>query len=167
MDDRDIRELSDIFHGTLSLDDPSKEDESKRSLRLDSSHYRLDPKQESIAPPKPASPPPTASTNTTTTTTTVPTTTTLTTATVSTTQLTQAAANISTMATPIKILPTTASVRSYSGAETDYSAREFIEQCESVMRNASVTEPGVKIAFVESNLQPGSMACKLMQSSMF
>ncbi len=67
----------------------------------------------------------------------------------------------------IKILPTTASVRPFSGADTDYSAREFIGQCEAVMRNASVTEPGDKIAFVKSNLQLGSMACKLMQSSMF
>ncbi len=71
------------------------------------------------------------------------------------------------MATPIKILPTTANVRSYSGAEADYSAREFIGQCEAVMQNASVTEPSDKIAFVKSNLQPGYMACKLMQSSMF
>ncbi len=35
------------------------------------------------------------------------------------------------------------------------------------MRNASVTEPGDKIAFVKSNLQPRSMTFKLMQSSMF
>ncbi len=81
--------------------------------------------------------------------------------------MTQASATISTMATPIKILPTTASVRSYSGAQADYSAREFIGQCEAVMRNASVTKLGDKIVFFKSNLQPGSMACKLMQSSMF
>ncbi len=127
MDDKDVKELLDIFYGTLSLDEKHEEHESKRFLTSGSSHYRLDPKP----------------------------TTTLTSTAVSTTQMTQVFANISTIATLIKILPTTASVRSYSGAETDYSAREFIGQCEAVMQNASVIEPGNKITFVKSNLQPG------------
>ncbi len=152
-----MKELSDIFQETLSLDTNPKGAESIRVLRSGSSHHRLEIKQESINPPPPHPPP--TSTN--------PATATLTTTAVTTTQMTQPSPSISTMATPIKILPTTASVRPYSGAESDYSAREFIGQCEAVMRNASVTEPGDKIAFVKCNLQPGSMACKLMQSSMF
>ncbi len=53
----------------------------------------------------------------------------------------------------IKLLPTSASVRAFSGTDVDYSAREFIRQCEDVMTNSFVTDNGDEIAFVLSRLQ--------------
>ncbi len=177
MADSDVKQLSDIFQEILTLDEPEQADDPQRYLRSSTAHARLAPSHETQTKPEPPSPPrrspltqlttvPTTAFTTVPTTalTTVPTTA-LTT--VTTNSLTSVPVPHSTMAPPIKILPTTASVRPFSGADLDYSAREFIGQCEAVMRNASVTEPGDKIAFVKSNLQPGSMACKLIQSSMF
>ncbi len=67
----------------------------------------------------------------------------------------------------VKLIPTTASVRAFSGSDADYSAREFIRLCEDVMTNSYVTENADKIAFIRSRLQPGSHACSLMQASAF
>ncbi len=67
----------------------------------------------------------------------------------------------------IKLLPTSASVRAFSGTDADYSARDFIRQCNDVITNSFVTANGDKIAFVRSRLQPGSRACCLMQASAF
>ncbi len=50
----------------------------------------------------------------------------------------------------IKLLPTSVSVRAFSGTDADYSARNFIRQCEDVMTNSFVTDDGDKIAFVRS-----------------
>ncbi len=66
----------------------------------------------------------------------------------------------------IKLLPTSASVRAGLGIEVDYSAREFIRQCEDVISNSFVTDDEDIIAFVRSRLQPGSRACNLMQASL-
>jgi len=68
---------------------------------------------------------------------------------------------------PIKLLPTSASIREFSGTEPGFSAREYINLCEDVMGNSCVTEPGDKISFVRSRLQPGSRASNLMQASSF
>ncbi len=43
--------------------------------------------------------------------------------------------NPSMAATTIKLLPTSAAVRLFSGNQSDYSARQFILQCEAVMNN--------------------------------
>ncbi|XP_050711731.1 uncharacterized protein LOC126995877 [Eriocheir sinensis] len=73
-----------------------------------------------------------------------------------------------TMATnTIKLLPTTASVRAFAGNEPDYSARDFILQCEDVMNNSFVSEPGDKISFIRSRLKPGSEASAVMFTSTF
>jgi len=68
---------------------------------------------------------------------------------------------------PIKVLPTTATVREFTGTDSDYSAREFINLCEDVMANAFITEGSDKISFVRSKLQQGSRAALLMQASAF
>ncbi len=41
---------------------------------------------------------------------------------------------------PIKILPPTASIRSFSGTDNDLSAREFIVLCEDVINGSFTTE---------------------------
>ena len=71
------------------------------------------------------------------------------------------------MAVPIKIIPTTANVVAFTGTDSEYTARKFIAQCEDVMNNSYITEPGDKISFVRSKLQPGSQAHYLMESSTF
>ncbi len=43
--------------------------------------------------------------------------------------------NPSMASTAIKLLPTSAAVRLFSGNQSDYSARQFILQCEDVMNN--------------------------------
>lgn len=55
----------------------------------------------------------------------------------------------------------------FSGTEDDYTARDFILQCEDVMNYSFVSDPGDKISFVRSRLQPGSRASALMQASAF
>ena len=75
------------------------------------------------------------------------------------TTVTMASSNTNPQATrPIKLLPTSASIREFSGTDSNYSAREYIELCEMVMRNSSITEDGDKIAFIRARLQPGSLA---------
>jgi len=68
---------------------------------------------------------------------------------------------------PIKVLPTTATVREFNGTDSDYTAREFINLCEDVMANAFITEESDKISFIRSKLQQGSRAALLMQASAF
>lgn len=68
---------------------------------------------------------------------------------------------------PVKLMFASASVGAFSGTDADYSARDFILQCEDVMNNFSVTDDGHKIAFVRSHLQSGSRASHLMQASAF
>lgn len=70
-------------------------------------------------------------------------------------------------AKPIKLLPTSAAVREFTGTDSDYSAREYVELCEMVMRNAGITEEGDKIAFLRGHLQAGSLASHQMQASAF
>ena len=59
---------------------------------------------------------------------------------------------------PIKVLPTVAEVRAFSGTDSEYSAGEYIAQCEDVMTNSYVTDSADKISFLRSRLQPGSRA---------
>ena len=67
---------------------------------------------------------------------------------------------------PIKVMPSGASVREFSHEEgDDYSARDFIQLCENVMRNCSISEPADKIAFVQSRIKYGSDASQLMRVS--
>ncbi len=56
--------------------------------------------------------------------------------------------NLSMASTAIKLLPTLAAVRLFSGNQSDYSARQFILQCEDVMNNSFVSDPGDMISFV-------------------
>ena len=66
-----------------------------------------------------------------------------------------------------KLLPTSASIREFSGAEPDYTAREYISLCEDVMHNSDVKDEGDKIPFVRSRLQPSSTASPMMQGTCF
>ncbi len=68
---------------------------------------------------------------------------------------------------PIRIIPSHTSIRQFSGSETDYTARQFLDLCESAIINSSITEYHDKIAFIRSRLMPGSRALNLMQSSAF
>ena len=68
---------------------------------------------------------------------------------------------------PIKVLPTVAEVRAFSGTDSEYSAGEYIAQCEDVMTNSYVTDSVDKISFLRSRLQPGSRAAQLMRASAF
>ncbi|RUM27773.1 MAG: hypothetical protein DSY32_05095 [Aquifex sp.] len=69
--------------------------------------------------------------------------------------------------TPIKILPTSASVRQFSGTESDYSAQEFITLCEDVIQGSNVVTDQDKIAFIRSRLVTGSRAAGIMRGSAF
>ncbi len=69
--------------------------------------------------------------------------------------------------TPIKVIPTHISIREYSGSDHDYSARQFLDLCESAIQNSAITEGPDKIAFIRSRLKKGSRVLLLMQSSAF
>jgi len=75
--------------------------------------------------------------------------------------------NSMTSPSPIKILPTSTSVRQFSGTETDYSAQEFITLCEDVIQGSNVVTDQEVIAFVRSRLVLGSRALNMMLSSAF
>ncbi len=64
-------------------------------------------------------------------------------------------------------IPTHISIRQFAGSETDYTARRFLDLCESAIINSSITEYHDKIAFIWSRLLPGSRALNLMQSLAF
>ncbi len=81
-------------------------DDDLRSLRSGTSHLRVDP------PPPPATP-----------------------ALHEHSQGNSVATNPSMASTAIKLLPTSAAVRLFSGNQSDYSARQFILQCKDVMNN--------------------------------
>ncbi len=68
---------------------------------------------------------------------------------------------------PIRIIPSHTSIRQFSGSETDYTARQFLDLCELAIISSSITEDHDKIAFIRSCLMPGSRALNLMQSSAF
>ncbi len=68
---------------------------------------------------------------------------------------------------PIRIIPSHTSIRQFSGSETEYTARQFLDLCESAIINSSITEDHDKIAFIRSRLMSGSRALNLMQSSAF
>ena len=68
---------------------------------------------------------------------------------------------------PLKILPTEASVRRYSGEDEGYTARTYLKTCEDVMRNAGTTAPAEKIAFVRSRVAPNSRAERLLHGAIF
>ena len=68
---------------------------------------------------------------------------------------------------PIKVLPTVAEKRAFSGTVPEYSAREYIAQCEDVMANSYMTDNADKISFLRSHLQPGSQAAHTMCASAF
>ncbi len=67
----------------------------------------------------------------------------------------------------IRVIPTHTNIRQFAGSETDYTARQFLDLCESSIFNYSMTEGHDKIAFTRSRLLPGSRALNLMQSSAF
>ena len=67
---------------------------------------------------------------------------------------------------PIKVMPSGASVREFTYDDgDDYTARDFIQLSENVMRNSSINEPADKIAFVQSRIKYGSEASQLMRVS--
>lgn len=67
----------------------------------------------------------------------------------------------------INVLPAPVTVTAFSGTDPNYSARDFLEQCENVMANSFVSDPADKIAFVRSRLQTGSQAHFQMSASAF
>ncbi len=77
------------------------------------------------------------------------------------------ATNPSMAATTIKLLPTVAVARLFSGNQSDYSPRQFILQCEDVMNNSFVSDPGEMISLVRSRLESGSAAANLMHCAAF
>ena len=66
-----------------------------------------------------------------------------------------------------KFLPIAVSIREFTGQDSDYSAFQFLSQCEDVMRTSSITDDGDKISFVRSRLQAGSPALRAMEMSAF
>ena len=65
---------------------------------------------------------------------------------------------------PIKVLPTHATVRLFTGTDHDYPAREFISMCEDVMVHACIHDPSDQIAYVRSNIKPNSAAFRLLHA---
>ena len=65
---------------------------------------------------------------------------------------------------PLKVLPTEASVRRYTGQEEGYTARAYLKACEDVMRHIGTTDPAEKISFVRARIAPNSKAERLLQS---
>ncbi len=63
---------------------------------------------------------------------------------------------------PIRVLPTSFSVREFNAEDADYSAQEFITLCEDVMKGSTVTSDEDRISFVCSRLAPGSRALHKM-----
>ncbi len=62
-------------------------------------------------------------------------------------------------------MPSDASVREFIHSDPDFSAHEFLELCENVMRNSGITGERDKIAFVRARVKQGSEASKSMQVS--
>ena len=75
--------------------------------------------------------------------------------------------SLTTTNAPIRVLPTSASVRQFSGQDADYSAYEFLSLCEDVMKGSNVVTDDDKMSFIRSRLVPGSRALSLMNSSAF
>ena len=140
---------------TLSENIPDEDD--SRTLRSGARHKRLPPVKAPPPPPPPTAPPAPPSN------------------TMSLPPPSQGASAQSGQSAPsnfpsmgaIKLLPTSAAVRPFTGTDSDYSAREFLTQCEDVMANSFVTDDGTRISFVRSRLQPGSKAGRAMQVSTF
>ena len=69
---------------------------------------------------------------------------------------------------PFKLLQTNVTVQPFTGTESDnYTARDFIEQCEQVMQNSCTVQDADKIAFVRSCLGTGSRAGHAMRATAF
>ncbi len=66
---------------------------------------------------------------------------------------------------PKRVIPTHINIRQFSGSDAGYTARPFLDLCEAVIVNSSMTEDYDKIAFMRSRLLQGSRALILMQSS--
>ena len=64
---------------------------------------------------------------------------------------------------PIQVIPSSASVREFTNADSDYKARDFMDLCENVMRNVGVTADVDKIAFISARVKPGSEASLQMR----
>ncbi len=69
--------------------------------------------------------------------------------------------------TSIRVIPNNASIRQFGWTKTDFSARQFLDLCESAIVNSSITKDYDKIAFIQSRLFPSSRALNLMQSLAF
>lgn len=63
----------------------------------------------------------------------------------------------------VRVLPTAASIKPFSGNDADYTASQYLIICEDVMRNSDIYRPGDMIAFVRSRVQPGTRAMTLLQ----
>ena len=70
--------------------------------------------------------------------------------------------------TTFKLLSHDPSIQKFGGDDvSQYSPLQFLQLCEDNMRNSNITSGSDKIAFVRSQLQPGSIAANLMSASAF
>lgn len=65
----------------------------------------------------------------------------------------------------IGVIPTYVTIRQFSGSDEDYTTRQFLDLCESVINSS--TKEDHKIVLIRFRLQPDSWALHLMQSSAF
>lgn len=64
---------------------------------------------------------------------------------------------------PIKVMSRDASVRGLTYTDDDNSARDFLDLCEDVMGNNSITSDADKIAFVSARVKMSSKSFKWMR----
>ncbi len=141
--DSDREALTEAYKKLVNEKSDVKDDDL-RSLRSGISHLR-------VPPPSPPPPPPPSATP----------------ALHEQSQGNTMTTNPSMTTTTIKLLPTSAAVRLFSGNQSDYSTRQFIFQCEDVLNSLFVLDPADKISFVRSRLESGSAAANLLHCAQF
>ncbi len=118
--DSALEALTEAYKKLANEKEGDVKDDDLRSLRSETSHLRVNP-------PPPSPPPATPALH-------------------EYSQDNSVSTNPSMASTAIKLLPTSAAVRLFSGNQSDYSARQFILQCEDVMNNSFVSDPGDMIS---------------------
>ena len=69
--------------------------------------------------------------------------------------------------TTFKLLPTSVSIRKFSGSELGYIVRDCISLCEDVMKYSVISDGDDQISFVRVRLQPASRASHIMEANSF
>ncbi len=125
--DSNRKALTEAYKTLVNVKEGDVKEIDLRSVRSRTSHLRVPPPP---APPPPATP-----------------------ALYEQSQGNRMATNPSMATTTIKLMPTSAAVRLFSGNQSDYRSRQFILQCEDVMNNSFVSDPADKISFGRSRLE--------------